>query len=569
MSDVEVAAQLEQLAASHRGSVRLIRPNPDDPAFVIARLGRGDDVEARPAILLVAGFDGRMVGATNVAIEVAAGLLAAEGDALDRSTIYVAPAVIPESLANGRIDAGDDADHDGRIDEDPPADVNGDGRILTMRIADPSPLSGLVATHVVDADDRRVVRPAGDDEVATHAVMVEGRDADGDGRFAEDGPGGIDLGRHFPARWPEFSDGAGRWPLDHGRARALADWVLATPSLVATIVYDHGASATATPVTRGNDVTGRIPLGILGDDEADHKTLVDAYRESTEVDAGERAARRGGSFDAWSYGHLGLWSLATPLWDRPDRMGPLTAPEAPDSGDGEGGTSGGPEDDPAGEMAGEVAGEMATNPDEADTERSSKKANAPDSDEAAWLEWTDRMSADADRGAESSAPQFTEWTAFDHPQLGPVEIGGFDPRLSIDLPASLVTPMAERQVAFVLKLVDHLPRVEILRTERRSLGGGLHEVGVVLRNVGRLPTRSAMGVRARRVPPIRVHLSDGGDPATIVSGRRLIRIDRLAADETRTMTWVVRTDDPGALRVTVEGPVAGQLDASLDAANGG
>lgn len=61
-----------------------------------------------------------------------------------------------------------DDDGDGRIDEDGPADLNGDGRISRMPTAGDSPF--------------------------------EARDADGDGRCGEDPPGGVDLNRNFPVR---------------------------------------------------------------------------------------------------------------------------------------------------------------------------------------------------------------------------------------------------------------------------------------------------------------------------------------------------------------------------------
>ena len=53
----------------------------------------------------------------------------------------------------------------------------------------------------------------------------EGRDDDGDGRYNEDGPGGVDLNRNFPVGWkgPMQDPVSGRWPLSEPAAKALAD----------------------------------------------------------------------------------------------------------------------------------------------------------------------------------------------------------------------------------------------------------------------------------------------------------------------------------------------------------
>src|SRR5690606_12609400 len=91
---------------------------------------------------------------------------------------------------------------DGLIDEDPPEDLDGDGVIYQMRwrprndderkranmIADPRDPSGRLLRRVEDGKGEWL-------------VASEGIDNDGDGRFNEDGIGGLDLHRNYPENW--------------------------------------------------------------------------------------------------------------------------------------------------------------------------------------------------------------------------------------------------------------------------------------------------------------------------------------------------------------------------------
>jgi hypothetical protein len=70
----------------------------------------------------------------------------------------------------------------------------------------------------------------GDDELATHAMLIEGSTTTATDDFNEDGwggasGGGVDLDMHFPTHWPEHTDGAGRFPLDRPEAKAVVDWM--------------------------------------------------------------------------------------------------------------------------------------------------------------------------------------------------------------------------------------------------------------------------------------------------------------------------------------------------------
>lgn len=532
-SPADADPRLVELAAAKPDVVRILRPLATDPAFVVAAIGRGEG----PGVLIVGGLHGRHAIGVDAAVGVAEAM-AADPDALNGHILWVVPRVVPDGLPSGRADVPDDADHDGRYDEDAPRDLNGDGVIGTMIVEDPSPLTGLVATHVVDEDDPRIVRPAEDGEAATHAVLAESIDADGDGSFGEDAGGGIDVNSDFPALWPEFSDGVAAWPLSLPRTRALARWMINEKSLSMVIAHAPGDTLTAVPTDRGTGPAGRVPKGILSADEDAFEVITEAFRDATGLPKGDRNERAAGSLDAWAYGHLGLWSGATPLWDRPDRMGELATPpgdaeEAPDvplDSDGDG------------------------LPDEVVPADQIEAAPVGDSDEAKWLAWID-----AERGGEG----FTDWAPFDHPQLGRVMIGGFHPDLPITPPTDLTDGIVQAQVAFVRDILAGMPTIEIARVDVRDAGNGLYDVAVVLENSGEIPTRPAIASRARRLTPTLVRLSVSD--AHVIAGQPLRRIESIAPNEPETLRWRVRTDDPNAIVVTVTDPIHGTATATATA----
>src|SRR5262249_12838512 len=119
-------------------------------ALRLAGAGAAGD-KARPAILLVANLDGARVYSSAVALQHARAL--AEGYAsdakvkalLDSTTVFIVPRANPDAaearFATPRYEQhasgpGVDDDRDGRMGEDPPADVNGDGVVAWIRVKD-------------------------------------------------------------------------------------------------------------------------------------------------------------------------------------------------------------------------------------------------------------------------------------------------------------------------------------------------------------------------------------------------------------------------------------------------
>jgi hypothetical protein len=158
---------------------------------------------------------------------------------LARAAFYVLPSANPDGRAHW-FDAPNtmhssrggkrpvDNDRDGRFDEDPADDLDGDGEILQMRVRD------LDGPFRADPDDPRLmVRVKPGEKGEYRLVGEEGIDNDGDGEINEDGPGGYDPNRDWPAMWRSQHEqgGAGPYPLSLPESRAVADFLVEHPNV--------------------------------------------------------------------------------------------------------------------------------------------------------------------------------------------------------------------------------------------------------------------------------------------------------------------------------------------------
>mgnify|MGYP000355230044 CR=1 FL=1 len=146
-----------------------------------------------------------------------------------------------------------------------------------------------------------------------------------------------------------------------------------------------------------------------------------------------------------------------------------------------------------------------------DSDKDKKKG--ADSDDRKWILLSDR------RAAAGGPAGFIEWTPFDHPQLGRIEIGGWIPGFRLNPPDSEVEPLIDRQTAFINELMRMLPRLTIDEPTIERLGEQLWRVRVRVVNEGVMPTRIAMGVKTRRLPATRWEIDLPAE--RVVSGSRV------------------------------------------------
>jgi hypothetical protein len=173
------------------------------------------------------------------------------------------------------------------------------------------------------------------------------------------------------------------------------------------------------------------------------------------------------------------------------------------------------------------------------------------------------------------------WRPFNHPQLGPVEIGGYDPRFSMwNPPPERLAEVCEAQARVLFRIASMAPRLRVRCERSTKLGDGLTQVEAVVENVGYLPTYVLAS--SRGFPwndPVRV-VAAPGDGVEVVSPDASFVIGHLggwgagdaegtpsfarsAGEPTRRrVTFVVR--GKGILHLRARSARAGQVEASVE-----
>ena len=565
---------------SNRATMRSLGTSYEGREIWLVEIGNpaGAQLDTRPGLLVVGNLSGDHVLGSALALETIRYLLMG-GDSvvdaeavLNERVVYVVPRLNPDGaeamFGRARYDRRRnghtfDDDNDGRIDEDPGEDLNGDGFITVMRMADPS------GDYMVHPDDPRLMRRADPSkgESGAYSIYVEGRDSDGDGFLNEDGPGGVDLDRNFQHAYPYWARDAGPYMVSEPESRALMDFVVAHRNIGAILTFGHsdnlvtpaddrgklaagrmldlpafalasyadvfekGVFATAQPSGfggfgggggglprlrgaqpgRDNDPSsGRRPSTTLHQDDRTYfESVSEAYKEITGITRLGTNREAEGAFFQYGYFQYGVPSFSTAGWGLPaapspsDSSEPAARPRPAGGGQARpagGGRPGGPQ-------------------------RPTGRAE------------TDATVLKALDGADIDA--FLDWTPFAHPDLGAVEIGGFRPHAMTNPPADDLPELGRAHGAFATRLAGMLPSVRIADTEVTNHGGGVFTVTVEVENTGYFPTSLRHGIVSRSVQPTLVQIQV--PPEAVLTGAdKTSRVPRLDGSGGREeITWVI------------------------------
>jgi len=419
-------------------------------------------------------------------------------------------------------------------------DIDGDGRILQMRVAD---ADGQWMPH---PDDARLLIPIPFDgpgpDVERYRLFGEGTIEDFDGFTMPKPrpPQGLDMNRNYPAGWGTSVPGSGDHPLSEPEIDALIRAIVARPNVCGFNAFhtsggvllrpsSTAADATLAPndvwvwnefAQRGTDVTG-YPA---------HSVFEDFTWDTTET--------MSGASDDWAYEHLGIYGWTTEFWD----------------------------------IVHAATGEKI-----------STKAwyTGPTDDEAlAVLHWLDGQPG----GAQTAG--FVDWYPFDHPQLGPVELGGWNDLYSwTNPPLHLLRDEVDGHGAFAVAQALAAPCLDIAHTAVESLGPDTWRVSVGVANTGWLPTH--VTDKARKdglVRPIIVEVAgadahsdgDGDGDVEIVGGSSRTELGQLAGSmavrfnlgdggspERSLATWIVRCPAGTELVITASHQRAGTTSTTI------
>lgn len=527
----------------------------------------GMPVKDRPGVLMVGNLEGDHLVGSSHALETVRYLLGnattpAVKQMLDAQVVYIFPRLNPDGaeVAFATVKSGQkenlrpyDDDNDGRVDEDGPEDLNGDGVISIMRVKDPT------GEYMIDPADPRAMKKAdvAKGEVGAYKLYWEGVDSDGDGFFNEDGLGGVDLNRNFQHDYPYFDADAGPHMVSEKESRALMDFMIAHRNIGAIMTYGHsdnlvvppdatgrlaaptttslnafadasnakvfevGVLATpplpfgaatrlrgAQPGADNNPASGRRPDTTVNRADLEYfKAVSEAYKTITGIKTVPPTRRPRGAFFQYGYYQFGVPSFTTPGWS------PTTTPPA-------------------------TAANAAAAPSTPSAPSASAAALTGD---AAVLKSLAAAGIDA----------FVAWTPYKHAELGDLEIGGFRPYANNNALAKDLTDLGRKQGEFLVKLASMLPHVHIARTEVKVHGGGIFTVNVDIENTGYFPASLQHGVAARAVNETLVQIDVPS--ADIVTGAsKSARIRNLSGSNSRErITWVIRGKANASVAISV------------------
>lgn len=401
---------------------------------------------------------------------------------LDNVTLYAIPGIMldgmdlyltsPERLRSSVRNYPETEPQDGLKRED----MDGDGRILQMRVRDDA---GSWKEHPEDA---RVMIPRGPDERGGvyYDVYEEGQIRNWDGgkvAIAKE-HFGLDLNRNFPKLWaPEWVQrGAGEYPFSDPETRALADFLFAHPNIGTSqhlhtwsgVILRPSVNETDADMNQA-DLAIFKAIGKMGEEETGYKCI--SIHDDFAYD--KKQAITGTVLD-WVYETFGAFAYSTELWSLPARAGI------------------------------EVTDWIGWN------------TNHPTSDEIA-------MAKVLDDHAQGEG--IYDWKSFDHPQLGPIEIGGWDYKFAIqNPPGTLLEEVASGNARFVIRKMGVLPQMTIESVKIESLGDGVHKVSAVVKNDGFLATYvSQVGKKTGTIKQPKVTLTG----VEVAAGKAEVEIDHL------------------------------------------
>jgi murein tripeptide amidase MpaA len=453
---------------------------------------------------------------------------------LDTRAFYICPRVNPDGAEWALADKPKIIRSSTRpypYDEDPigglvTEDIDGDGRMLMMRIPDPN---GNWKKH---PDEPRLMIRRDPDEVGGeyYRILPEGRfDEPFDPAILTIQPKkeGLDLNRNFPAHWRQEyeQDGAGPYPTSEPEVRAIVDFIAKHPNITGGVTFHTWSGVLLRPYShqpddafpaedlwtyqkigaKGTEITGYPNISVYHDFKYHPKEYIS------------------GVFDDWMYDHMGVFAWTVEIWS-PQRQAGIT-----------------------------------------DLKFIDWYREHPVEDDLKLLKWSDEVLGG--RG-------YVDWYPFEHPQLGRVELGGWDMLYAWRNPPP---EFLEKEVAlFPDWLVWRLlisPKLEVYEATVEPLGDALYKVRLVVQNTGWLPTyitKKALEKKLVRGVIAEIELPDG---ATLQLGKPREELGQLegraykpsaasvwntdTTDDRAKVEWVVHASQGGTVRLVARHERAG------------
>ncbi len=318
-------------------------------------------------------------------------------------------------------------------------DINGDGKILNMRVKDANGPWKISETEPRLMEKRK----PGDTGGTYYRVLPEGlfHHFDGltmRGRKIKEG---LDMNRNFPSAWRQEHEqyGAGPYPTSEPEIRACVQAITERPNICGAITFHTYSGVFLRPPSRmADDDIPPEDIWVFKEfgDVCEKMTGYPAISNFHEFKYHPKEVITG-TFDDWMYEHKGVHAWTCEIWAPPRQAG-IT-----------------------------------------DYKYIEWFREHPFEHDVKMLEWSDK---------ELDGKGYYAWAEFDHPQLGKVEIGGWDAFYAMRNPPP---KFLEKEVAplgdFAIWQAAASPKLEVREVQTTSVGSSVR-IRFVVANTGYLPT---------------------------------------------------------------------------------
>jgi murein tripeptide amidase MpaA len=460
---------------------------------------------------------------------------------LDTRVFYICPRVNPDGAELALADKPRIIRSSTRpypFDEEPLGglvyeDIDGDGRMLMMRVPDPN---GPWKKH---PDEPRLLIQRDPTETGGeyYRVLPEGpiRNYDGVEIKMQPNKEGLDLNRNFPMNWRGEGDqrGAGPYPTSEPEVKAIVHFIASHKNITGGITFHTFSGVLLRPY--GDQADEAFPAEDLWTFKkiGDKGTSITGYPAISVYHEFRYHPKEviSGVFDDWLYDHLGMFGWTVEIWSPQQQAGIK------------------------------------------DYKYIDWFRDHPVEDDLALLKWSDEV---------LEGKGYVDWYEFEHPQLGKVELGGWNAQFCWRNPPP---QFLEKEVApFSDWLVWHLmisPRLELHSLETTRLGEDTYHLRFVVHNTGWLPsyiTKKALEKKAVRDLIVEIELPDG---ATLKTGKKREELGQLegraylspaisvwgsggTTNERAKVEWVIHAPESGVIKLIARHERAGTVRAEIN-----
>ena len=411
-------------------------------------------------------------------------------------------------------------------------DMDSDGRMLMMRVPDPN------GAWKISPDEPRLMvrRDPTETGGAYYRLLPEGRLEDYDGVTIKPQPKKerLDLNRNFPSEWRQEGEqaGAGPYPTSEPEVRAVVQFIASHPNITGGISFHTYSGVILRPFSTKNDEAMPAEdlwtyqkIGQKGTDLSGYPNISiyhDFRYHPKEIITG--------AFDDWLYEHIGAFGWTVEIWS-PQRQAGITEYKFIDW-----------------------------------------YREHPFEHDLMMLKWSDEK---------LGGKGYIDWYAYEHPQLGKVELGGWNQLYAFRNPP---VEFLEKEIApFSDWAIWHLlisPKLELMEASATPLGKGAYRVELVVNNTGWLPTNvTKLAVKNKVVRGVvcEIELPRG---ATLETGKPREELGQLEGraykpaapvgwsfndqtDDRLKVEWVVRAPKGGIVKLIARHERAGTVRAQV------